>query len=211
MKPLLVGVAGGTGSGKSTFVSQLKKQLDEITLTSVLGLDFYYANNPDLSLEERARINYDHPSAYDFPFFLEQLKLVKDGKAVNAPQYDYSTHLRTDKTVYFEVTPIILVEGILLFHDEDARALLDYKIFIDVEKDIRLIRRLRRDTVERGRSFDSVIEQYTRTVEPMYTRYVEPTKKYADVVVPHGGLNKNAVDLIAKGLTHMLKDRLQQR
>lgn len=202
-KPLMIGIAGGSGSGKSTFVNNLKKNISKEIDTSVLSLDAYYRDRAGLPLKEREKINYDHPSAFDFDLFVYHLEEIVNGHDIEAPQYDFVNHARKKEKVKIKTNPVMLIEGILLFTEQRVRDILEYKIFVEVPTDIRLIRRLERDRLHRGRSTESVINQYLQTVAPMYATYVEPTKAYADIFLPIGGNNKPAVDIFSNAFLHM--------
>ena len=184
MKPLIIGLAGGTGSGKTTLVNRLLEQFGEDI--SVLPHDSYYAAHHELTLEERQALNYDHPASFDTHRMIQDLRDLKAGKAVQCPVYDYTIYDRTDETVTLSPNKVILVEGILIFENKELRDLLDIKIFVDTDADVRILRRLTRDVKDRGRSLDSVVEQYLSTVKPMHDQFVEPSKRYADVIVPEG-------------------------
>ncbi len=194
MKPLIIGVAGGSGSGKTT----VAKAIDEaVGFASVLiDMDAYYKDQAHMSMAERHAVNYDHPNSLDLDLMVEQLGALAAGRPVDKPVYDYAAHTRAAQVVRVEPQAVIVVEGILLFADARLRALFDMKIFVEVADDVRFIRRLRRDIVERGRSLDSVINQYLGTVRPMHLEFVEPSKRYADVIIPEGGQNRVGVEMI---------------
>ncbi|MEO8679214.1 MAG: uridine kinase [Vicinamibacterales bacterium] len=193
--PIVIGVAGGSGSGKTTVVRKIVESigLEQVT---VLDHDRYYRDRNDLRLEERAALNYDHPDALETDLMVRHVRELKDGRAVEVPQYDFTRHARLAKRDMFEPHRALIVEGILVFTDADLRALMDIKVFVDTDSDTRFIRRLRRDVAERGRTMESVIDQYQSTVKPMHLEFVEPSKRYADVIVPLGGHNTVAVDLL---------------
>ena len=194
MTPMLIGIAGGTGSGKSTFADGLKKLFPkEIT---IISYDNYYKPQDHLSMEERVKTNYDCPDALDTDLLVKHLRELLLGKCVDIPLYDFCIHTRKGEMVRVSPTPIIIVDGILTFHDERLRELFDVKIFADADADERILRRLRRDVTERGRDIDGVINQYVNTVKIMHGIYVEPTKKYADIII-NGGRNKTALDIVA--------------
>lgn len=194
MDTLLIGVAGGTGSGKTTLVSKLAEHFaGEV---SVICHDWYYRAQDDIPPEERAKQNYDCPEAFETERLARDLRTLCRGEAVDCPQYDYKRHTRSDITLRVEPARVLIVEGILLFADPALRRMLDIRIFVDTDADIRILRRLRRDVLERGRSIESVISQYTDTVKPMHEAYVEPSKKHAHLIVPEGGENTVALDMI---------------
>lgn len=200
MNTMIIGIAGGTGSGKTTITKKLKEKFnDNVT---VIYHDSYYKRNDSLSEEERAKINYDCPSAFDTPLLIYHLKKLKNGEAIDCPVYDFTVHNRTDKTVRIEPAQVIIVEGILVFENEELRELMDIKIFVDTDADERILRRIRRDVRERNRTLESVMTQYLTTVKPMHEKYVEPTKKLADIIVLGGGQNTVALDMIAKRVKH---------
>lgn len=203
MKPLIIGIAGGTGSGKTTLVNRLKEQFGEDI--SVLSHDSYYAAHHDLTLEERQGLNYDHPSAFDTQLLVEDLLILRDGETVHAPVYDYSIHDRTDKTQEVKPNKVILVDGILIFENPVLRDLMDIKIYVDTDADVRILRRIMRDVKQRGRSLDSVVEQYLTTVKPMHEQFVEPSKRYADVIVPEGGENLVALMMIVQRIAYHIE------
>jgi len=201
-EPVIIGIAGGTGSGKSTFTNRIKDMYGD--RVSVLYHDSYYRAQDNLSLEERMKVNYDHPDSLETELLLEHLKDLKAGKAIESPVYDYTQHNRSKETVTVKPTDVILLEGILVLADAKLRKLLDIKIFVDTDADERILRRVRRDTLERGRSIQSIIDQYLATVKPMHNKYVEPSKAYADIVV-NGGLNDVALDIVATKVAKILK------
>lgn len=202
-QPVTIGVAGGTGSGKTTVSNQILERVGSKHI-AYLPHDVYYRELDHLSPEDRARINFDHPDSLDTPLLIEHIKNLQQGKAVEIPVYDFTRHMRQDYTTHVEPQPIILVEGILIFAESELRPLFDIKIFVDTDADIRFIRRLRRDIDERGRTADSVIEQYLSTVRPMHLKFVEPSKRYANVIVPEGGFNWVAIDMIADRIRSMM-------
>ena len=203
-RPVTIGVAGGTGSGKTTVSHQILARVGSKHI-AYLAHDSYYRNIRHLSSDERRRINYDHPDSLETSLLIEHIKCLQSGQAVHVPVYDFSTDMRLDETIFVEPQPIILVEGILIFSDRELRDLLDIKIFVDTDADIRFIRRLKRDMEERQRSADSVIQQYLTTVRPMHLKFVEPSKRYADVIVPEGGYNWVAIDMIADRIRSMVQ------
>jgi uridine kinase len=202
--PIAIGVAGGTGSGKTTVSRQILERVGN-THIAYLAHDFYYRDMQFLSQEERDKVNFDHPDSLDTPLLVEHVKQLRRGEAVEVPVYDFSKDMRTGETITVKPQPIILVEGILIFAERELRQLLDIKIFVDTDADIRFIRRLKRDMDERGRTAESVIQQYLATVRPMHLKFVEPSKRYADVIVPEGGYNWVAIDMIADRIRNMVK------
>lgn len=194
MRPYVVGVAGGTGSGKTTVARKVVEGGG--AHVCVLEHDTYYRDRPDLSYEERCQLNFDHPESLETSLLLEHIRAIKRGEAVQAPTYDFKTHRRGETTRTVNPAPILVVEGILLFVDEAIRAELDLKLFVDTDADIRVLRRVRRDMEKRGRTFESVRQQYYDTVRPMHLQFVEPSKRWADVIIPEGGKNMVALDLI---------------
>lgn len=199
---VIIGIAGGTGSGKTTLTNQLKKQFSE--KVSIVYHDDYYKRNDGISLEERKKINYDSPSAFDTDMLVEDLKKLKKGETVYCPVYDYTVHNRSDKTRMIEPADVIIVEGILVFQSKALRELMDIKIFVDTDADERVIRRILRDAGERGRSLESIVTQYRTTVKPMHEKYIEPSKKYADIIVVGGGKNLVAFDMISTKVQQLL-------
>ena len=203
MKPLIIGIAGGTGSGKTTLVERLREQFgDDI---SVLAHDSYYKAHHDLPMEERRRLNYDHPSSFDADRMIADLEQLRAGRAIERPVYDYTIHDRTEETVTVPPNKVILVDGILVFEDPVLRDLMDIKIFVDTDADVRILRRILRDVKERGRSLDSVVEQYLSTVKPMHEQFIEPSKRYADIIVPEGGKNLVAIMMIVQRIAYHIE------
>lgn len=191
---MAIGIAGGTGSGKTTITRLLSERFDKDV--SVIYYDNYYKAHDDLTYEERAKINYDCPDAFDTDLFLEDVAKLKRGEDVLCPVYDYTVHNRSNQTLLIKSAPVILLEGILLLSDERIRKLLDIKIFVDTDADVRILRRIMRDVKERKRSLESVVEQYLTTVKPMHEMYVEPSKRYANIIIPEGGHNMVAVNML---------------
>ena len=203
MKPLIIGIAGGTGSGKTTLVDRLLEQFgDDI---SVLPHDNYYAAHHDLSLEQRQTLNYDHPASFDTDRMIQDLQALRAGKTIHCPVYDYAIHDRTEETRELKPNKVILVEGILIFENKTRRDLMDIKLFVDTDADVRILRRIVRDVKERGRSLDSVVEQYLATVKPMHEQFVEPSKRYADLIVPEGGKNSVALMMIIQRIAYHIE------
>ena len=194
MKKLVIGVAGGTGSGKTTVVKKIARHLPEQVV--ILPQDAYYKDHSDIPMEERRTINYDHPLAFDNDLLIRHVKTLLEGKPINMPIYSFLTYTRKEDTIQVLPQDIIIVEGILILEDPKIRKVLDIKVFVDTDADERFIRRLKRDIQERGRSIDSVIDQYTQVVRPMHLQFVEPTKRYADIIIPEGGDNEVAIDIL---------------
>jgi len=192
---LIIGIAGGTGSGKSTIARNLGAGLPAEHVVT-LDHDSYYRDRPDLDFEARAQINFDHPDALDTPLLVEHLQALRAGRSVQIPVYDFKTHRRLQETRAVEPRPVVVVEGILVFVDPALRSLLDIKVFVDTDADIRVFRRIRRDLSQRGRSFESVRDQYYKHVRPMHLEFVEPSKRWADLIIPEGGDNHVALDVI---------------
>lgn len=193
--PFVIGVAGGSGSGKTTVSTYIQDVVGSDHIT-YLQHDDYYRDNPQLQLKERERVNYDHPESLETSLLVEHLQALRNNEPVRVPMYNFATHRRMEESRRVQPNRVILVEGILIFVEPDLRALMDMRIFVDTDADLRFIRRLKRDMHERGRSLDSVIEQYTKTVRPMHLEFVEPSKRYADIIVPAGGHNRVAMEMI---------------
>jgi uridine kinase len=200
---ITIGIAGGSGSGKTTVAQAILGDSDPQAV-AYLAHDGYYKNLTDLARSQREIVNFDHPDSLDTPLLIEHLKELKSGRSIEMPVYDFTTHTRTTATRRVDPHPILLVEGILIFADRSLRELFDIKIFVDTDPDIRFIRRLQRDISERGRTLESVIRQYLTTVRPMHLEFVEPSKRYADVVIPEGGFNRVAMDMVIARIHAML-------
>ena len=201
---LVIGIAGGTGSGKTTLMDNLVKRFgDDVT---VLSHDNYYHRRDEMSMEERAKVNYDEPAALETDLMGRHLEKLRQGEAIECPVYDFSQHNRSNKTTTIIPKRVIIVEGILIFENEDLRNLMDIRIFVDTDADVRLGRRILRDVEERGRTLQSVLEQYQTTVKPMHEKYVEPSKKFANLVVPEGGRNYVALDMILTRIARHLEN-----
>jgi uridine kinase len=203
MRPLVIGIAGGTGSGKSTVAERVAASLPDKAAV-IIDHDSYYRDHSDISVEERKLLNYDHPDALDNDLLIQHLTALRDGKSIEMPVYDYKTHVRSKQTCHLEPAPVIIVEGILVFVDAQIRALFDMKIFVDTDADIRIMRRIRRDIEVRGRDFASIRKQYYETVRPMHIQFVEPSKRWADLIIPEGGKNEVALDMVVGKLLHVL-------
>ena len=202
LNPIIIGIAGGTGSGKSTLADNIRKEFaNNITM---LSHDYYYKSNSHLSFDERKKLNYDHPDAFDTDLLIEHLNKLKKGEVIYRPNYSFVTHLREEQTVEVVPKKVILLDGILIFENKELRDMMDIKIFVDTDADIRFIRRLVRDVSDRGRTLESVIEQYTTTVKPMHEQFVEPSKKYADIIVPEGGYNHVALNMISEKIRSII-------
>ncbi len=202
-KPLIIGIAGGSGSGKSTVARKVAGALPSLSV-AFIDMDAYYRNFTHITLDERRRVNWDHPDAFDFDLLTRHLSELAERRAIDKPVYDFVTHLRSEETARVEPTDVIVIDGILLFVDERVRDLCDVKVFVDAEADIRLIRRLRRDMRTRGRPLNEIIEQYLSTVQPMHLQFVEPSKRYADIIVPRGGHNEIAIEMIVAKISRRL-------
>jgi len=204
LKPLIIGIAGGSGSGKSTVARNVAELL---TTSSVafIDMDAYYKNFPELSLDERRKLNWDHPDAFDYDLLCRHLEELSERNSIDKPEYDFVSHLRQPRPTRVEPADVVVIDGILLFVDERVRDLCDVKVFVDADADIRLIRRIERDTHDRGRPLDEIIEQYLSTVQPMHLQFVEPSKRYADVIVPRGGHNAIAIEMIVAKIQRRLQ------
>jgi uridine kinase len=203
--PIVIGVAGGTGSGKTTIAMNIIQAFDEGTIT-LLEHDSYYKDQRNLPMEERLKVNYDHPDSLDNELFIEHLRRLKTGHDIQSPIYDYVTHTRLDETRAVRSTKVIIIEGILIFADKRIRDLCDIKLFIDTDADIRVLRRVRRDLEHRGRTFAAVRNQYYETVRPMHLEFVEPSKRYADLIIPEGGNNRIALEVIIDRIKRQLSE-----
>ncbi|MDO4432194.1 MAG: uridine kinase [Aerococcaceae bacterium] len=205
-KPIVIGVTGGSGSGKSSVSKRIVDSFEGLSIV-LLQQDYYYKDQTHLPFEERLLTNYDHPDAFDNELFAEHLQILLAGGAINRPVYDYVTHTRSEEVVYQEPKDVIIIEGLMILGDERLRELMDIKVYVDTDDDIRLARRILRDIAERGRSVDSVIKQYIEVVKPMYHQFIEPTKRYADIIVPEGGYNNVAVDLFVTKIQTILEGK----
>jgi uridine kinase len=204
VKPLVIGVAGGTGSGKSTVARNVAAELEDASV-AFLDMDAYYLDHGHLALEERRKVNWDHPNAFDWDLLVQQLAQLADGSAIDKPVYDFVQHARSLETVRIPPADVIVIDGILLFVDARVRELCDVKVFVDADADVRLIRRIRRDMAKRGRPLADILEQYLSTVQPMHLEFVEPSKRYADVIVPRGGQNPVAIAMIVAKISRRLQ------
>ena len=193
-KFLIIGIAGGSGSGKTTLTNQIASQFDE--QVTIIKHDNYYKAHDDMDYDERSRLNYDHPNAFETDLMIEHLKALKNGQKVECPVYDFTVHNRSKDTITIVPNKVIIVEGILIFENKELCDLMDVRIFVDTDADVRIIRRIRRDVMERARSLESVMNQYIDTVKPMHEQYVEPSKKNANLIVPEGGHNRPAMEMI---------------
>jgi uridine kinase len=202
-RSLVVGISGGTGSGKTTIADRVMASLpgDSVLL---LQQDHYYKDLAHLTLEERGKRNFDHPDSLDTPLMVDHVRQLREGRAVERPMYDFTQHLRLKQTVLLEPRAALILEGILLFENKDLRNLMDIKVFVDTDPDLRFIRRLRRDLTERGRTLESVVDQYMATVRPMHMEFIEPSKRYADVIIPEGGHNEVGIDLVIQKIRSLI-------
>ena len=203
-KILVIGIAGGTGSGKTTLMKNLIARFGDVV--TVLSHDNYYRRHDDLTYEERSQLNYDEPAAMETELMVQHLDALRHWQEIDCPVYDFSAHNRSDETIRVVPRKVIIVEGILIFADEDLRDLMDIKIFVDTDADVRLCRRIKRDVNKRGRTLESVLLQYQQTVKPMHEKYVEPSKKFAHIVIPEGGKNMVALDMVVGRIQRHLSD-----
>ncbi|QDL55038.1 uridine kinase [Rhodoferax aquaticus] len=203
-KPFVIGVAGGSGSGKSTVTREVLASIGP-EMVAVVMQDDYYLDQSHMSPEDRRKTNYDHPQAFDWPLMVQHLKALRRGESIEMPEYDFAADNRSHKTITVKPAPVIVVEGLFALFDADMRKMMSLKIFVDTAADVRFIRRLQRDIAERGRSTESVIKQYLETVRPMHKQFIEPTKRNADVILPHGA-NGPAVDIITTKVVSLIRD-----
>lgn len=201
---IVIGIAGGTGSGKSTMINKIKDQFSDAV--TILSHDFYYKAHDELTYEERTQLNYDHPNAFDTDLMIEHICKLKNGECIERPVYDFTIHNRREETVTVIPSRVIIVEGILIFENEELRNLCDIKVFIDTDADVRIIRRILRDVEERGRTLESVVNQYLTTVKLMHEQFVEPSKKYVDIIIPEGGFNVVAVEMLNQRIHALLNE-----
>ncbi|MCI6735865.1 uridine kinase [Aerococcus urinaeequi] len=207
-KPIIIGVTGGTGSGKTTVTRKIIEEFGDVSL-AYIPQDAYYKDQSHLTMDERVLTNYDHPFAFDNDLLSEHIRQLLDGQAVQMPVYDFTQHNRAEETIRVEPKEVIIIEGILIFSDKDLRDLMDIKVFVDTDDDIRIIRRIKRDMAERGRSLDSIIDMYTSIVKPMHEQFIEPTKKFADIIIPEGGSNNVAIDLMTTKIRSIIPNDLK--
>jgi len=210
LPPVIIGVAGGSGSGKTTVALRVREACPDKTI-QIIHHDSYYHDNSDLSLEKRAEINYDHPNAFETDLLIAHLRELRAGRAVEVPCYDYALHSRLARTELCQPADIVFVEGILVLESRALRDLMDIRLYIDVDADERVLRRMKRDTTKRGRTMESVMEQYLTVVRPMHLQFVLPSKRYAHLIIPEGGHNKVAIDLIATKILNIIRERDQVR
>ena len=201
---VVIGIAGGTGSGKTTLMKNLIGQFGDVV--TVLSHDNYYRRHDDLTYEERCRLNYDEPAALETDLMARHLDQLRRGQAIDCPVYDFAVHNRSEETIRIEPKKVIIVEGILIFENEALRNLMDIRIFVDTDADVRLCRRIKRDVNKRGRTLESVLNQYQQTVKPMHEQYVEPSKRYAHIVIPEGGKNVVALEMVVGRIRHHLEE-----
>ena len=204
MKVTIIGIAGGSGSGKSTLVSKLQEAFGTEDVATLCH-DYYYKEHTDLSYEQRTQLNYDHPQAFDTDMMIEHIKMLKQGKEIERPVYSFVEHNRTSERVVVKPSNVVIIDGILIFENRELRDLMDIKVFVDTDADVRLARRILRDVCNRGRSMESVIEQYLSTVKPMHEEFVEPSKRYADVIIPEGGFNSVAVEMLIENIRSLIE------
>ena len=205
MNTIIIGIAGGTGSGKTTLADKLVNSFGREEV-SILRHDAYYKRHDNMTFEERCKLNYDHPDAFDNDLLVEHILDLKEGKSIEMPVYDYTIHNRSDETITVEPAPVVILEGILIFAEPTLCDLMDIKVFVDTDADVRILRRIIRDVNERGRSLDNIIRQYLTTVKPMHEQFVEPSKRRADLIIPEGGRNEVALDM----LTHRIRVHLKR-
>lgn len=202
----IIGIAGGSGSGKTTVTNEIMKNLEGHSV-ALLAQDYYYKDQSHLTFDERLETNYDHPFAFDNDLLIDNLKDLRNGITVEVPTYDYSTHTRRDETIAFDPKDVIIVEGIFALENKTLRDIMDVKIYVDTDADLRILRRLTRDTKERGRNMESVINQYLNVVRPMHEQFIEPTKRHADIIIPEGGSNKVAIDIMTTKIQSLVSKK----
>ena len=206
MKPIVIGLAGGSASGKSSIAKKIKSRFEETQKVVIVRMDDYYKNQSHLTMDIRLLTNYDHPFAFDMDLLISDMKKLKNREAISKPVYDFMNHTRSDYTETIEPCDVIVLEGLMTLDNEDLRELLDIKVFVDAEADIRFIRRLKRDVNKRGRSLEHVIEQYLTTVRSMHDQFVEPSKRYADIIIPEGAHNTVAIDLLETKISSIISE-----
>ncbi len=204
MATTIIGIAGGSGSGKTSVTNEIMNNLEGHSV-ALIEQDYYYKDQSHLTFDQRLQTNYDHPFAFDNDLLIQNLKALQSGQSVEVPTYDYTKHTRSDKTIAFQPKDVIIVEGIFALENKELRDMMDVKIFVDTDADLRILRRLIRDTEERGRTMNSVIEQYLNVVRPMHNQFIEPTKKFADIIIPEGGSNKVAIDIMTTKIQALVR------
>lgn len=202
----IIGIAGGSGSGKTSVTNKIMNNLEGHSV-ALIEQDYYYKDQSHLTFEERLKTNYDHPFAFDNDLLIQNLRDLCEGQEVEVPTYDYTNHTRSEKTIAFQPKDVIIVEGIFALENEELRNMMDVKIYVDTDADLRILRRLLRDTQERGRTMDSVIDQYLSVVRPMHNQFIEPTKKFADIIIPEGGSNKVAIDIMTTKIQALVQKK----
>ena len=207
-KSVIIGIAGGSASGKSSISRRLKERYENTNSVVIIRQDDYYKDQKNKTMEERVKTNYDHPFAFDNDLFVAQLKQLMAGVAIEKAGYDFVVHTRSEETEHIEPSDVIVIEGLFILEDEQLRDLCDIRIFVDTDDDIRFIRRLIRDVKKRGRTIDSVIEQYTTTVKVMHNTFIEPSRKYADIIIPEGGHNQVAIDLLTTKISSIIQENM---
>ena len=207
-KSVIIGIAGGSASGKSSISRRLNERYENTNSVVIIRQDDYYKDQKNKTMEERVKTNYDHPFAFDNDLFVAQLKQLMAGVAIEKPVYDFVVHTRSEETEHIEPSDVIVIEGLFILEDEQLRDLCDIRIFVDTDDDIRFIRRLIRDVKKRGRTIDSVIEQYTTTVKVMHNTFIEPSRKYADIIIPEGGHNQVAIDLLTTKISSIIQENM---
>lgn len=207
-KTIVIGIAGGTASGKTSISKQLKECYEDTSSVVIIRQDDYYKDQSHLTMEERVKTNYDHPLAFDNDLFVEQLLQLIKGEVIQKPTYDFVEHTRSDVVERIEPSDVIVIEGLFILEDEKLRNLCDIRIYVDTDDDIRFIRRLKRDVKKRGRTLESVIDQYLATVKPMHDQFIEPSKRYADVIIPEGGHNTVAIDLLITKISSIIHENM---
>ncbi|EHA6103796.1 uridine kinase [Staphylococcus pseudintermedius] len=206
MATTIIGIAGGSGSGKTSVTNKIMNNLERHSV-ALIEQDYYYKDQSHLTFEQRLKTNYDHPFAFDNDLLIQNLKSLQSGQSVEVPTYDYTNHTRSDKTIAFQPKDVIIVEGIFALENEELRNMMDVKIYVDTDADLRILRRLVRDTKERGRTMESVIDQYLTVVRPMHNQFIEPTKKFADIIIPEGGSNKVAIDIMTTKIQALVRKK----
>ncbi|PCF43205.1 uridine kinase [Staphylococcus delphini] len=206
MATTIIGIAGGSGSGKTSVTNKIMNNLEGHSV-ALIEQDYYYKDQSHLTFEQRLKTNYDHPFAFDNDLLIQNLKSLQSGQSVEVPTYDYTKHTRSDKTIAFQPKDVIIVEGIFALENEELRNMMDVKIYVDTDADLRILRRLVRDTKERGRTMESVIDQYHTVVRPMHNQFIEPTKKFADIIIPEGGSNKVAIDIMTTKIQALVRKK----